>query len=152
MKYTLTALTTLTLIAAFVLTGCNSPSDKTESAEASIIEAKRNMEVAKSEVQEEISLYRANNADRIMDYNRAIYEIKKKIGDKSDNNVEERLVMKLDELETTHSELKREINNYEASGRYNWNNFKNSFDSRMDDLGDSLENFFATTGPVSSNN
>lgn len=152
MKYTVTVLTTVTLIAGFILSGCDSSSDKMESAETSIMEAKRDMEVASSEVQAELSLYRAENADRIKEYNLTISEIKDQIENESDNDTREKLEMRLDELETTHSELKREMNNYKADGKDNWDNFKNSFGNRMDDLGNSLDNFFSTTGTTSSTN
>jgi F0F1-type ATP synthase membrane subunit b/b' len=152
MKLTTIVLIPVVLIAAFVLSGCDSPSKKMEKAETSVIEAKRDLEIATSEVEAELSLYRAENADRIMEYNRTISGIKKKIENESDKEVKEKLKMKLDEYETTHNDLKREINNYKASGKESWDDFKDSFSSRMDDLGNSLDNFFSTTGATSSIN
>jgi hypothetical protein len=72
MKYSIGILTTVTLIAAFVLSGCDSPSNKMENAETSVIEANRDLEIAKSEVEAELRIYRAENANRIMEYNRTI--------------------------------------------------------------------------------
>jgi hypothetical protein len=143
-------LTTVTLIAAFVLSGCDSPSNKMEDAEISVIEANRDLEIAKSEVEAEVRIYRAENAERIMEYNRTISDIKRNINNETDSEVRARHETRLEGFEATHRELKREMDNYSASGRENWDNFKDSFSNRMEDLGDSLDDFFSTTGATTS--
>ncbi len=90
MKYSIGILTTVTLIAAFVLPGCDSPSKKMDKAETSVIEADRDLEIAKSEVEAELRIYRAENAERIQEYNRTISGIKQKIENESDLEVRER--------------------------------------------------------------
>lgn len=152
MKYSIVIVTTITLIAAFVLSGCDSPSNKMEKAETSVIEANRDLEIAKSEVEAELRIYRAENAERIKEYNRTLSDIKQKIENESDDEVRERLEKKLNEFEDSHRALKREMDNYKASGRENWDDFKDSFSSRMDDLGDSLKNFFSPLTTTSSTN
>lgn len=143
MKYSIGILTTVTLIAAFMLSACDSSSKKMDEAETSVIEANRDLEIAKSEVKAELQIYRTENEEIIKKYNRTISEIKQKIENESDLEVRERLETKLNKLEESHRELEREMDNYQASGRENWDDFKDSFSSRMDDLGDSLENFFS---------
>ena len=144
MKYSIGILTTVLLMATFMLSACDSSSKKMDEAETSVIEANRDLKIAKSEVEAELQIYRVKNADRIMEFNRTISEIKQKIENESDLDVKNKLGKKLDEYEETHRELKREINNYQASGRENWDDFKDSFSNRMDDLGNSLKNFFST--------
>ena len=78
-----------------------------------------------------------------MRYNRNIEEIKQRINNESDSEHRARLQARLDEHEAKHRELRRDMDNFEISGRENWDDFKNSFSSRMDDLGDSLNNFFS---------
>lgn len=146
MKHLLSTLASVTLIAGFIFSGCDSPSNKMQDAETSVIEANRDLEMAKSEVEAELKMYRADNDERIMEYNRTINEIKKKISNESDMEIKVKLEKKLAEFEETHRELEREMDNYKASGRDNWDNFKDSFSNRMDDLGDSLDDFFTTTG------
>lgn len=152
MKYPIIILTAVTLIAAFILSGCDSPSNRMENAETSVIEADRDLEIAKSEVDAELRIYRAENEDRIVEFNRTISEIKQEIENESDAEVRAELEEKLDEVEASHLELKREMDNYIASGRDNWDEFKDSFSDRMDDLGDSLENFFLTPNTTTSTN
>ncbi len=146
MKHLLSTLASVTLIAGFIFSGCDSPSNKMQDAETSVIEANRDLEMAKSEVEAELKMYRADNDERIMEYNRTINEIKKKISNESDMEIKVKLEKKLAEYETTHRALEREMDNYKASGRDNWDNFKDSFSNRMDDLGNSLEDFFTTSG------
>lgn len=150
MKHSISILTTLTLIAGFILAGCDNPSNKMQDAEISVIEADRDLEMAKSEVEAELKMYRTENDQRIMKYNRTIDEIKQKINNESDMDVKVRMEKNLAEHEVTHRELEREIDNYKSSGRENWDNFKDSFSSRMDDLEDSLDDFFTTTGNTGS--
>lgn len=143
MKYSIGILATVSLFAAFALTGCDSPSNKMESAETSVIEANRDLEIAKSEVEAELRIYRAENEDRIIEFNRSISDIKQEIENESDDEVREDLEEKLNELEASSRELQREMNSYKASGKENWDDFQNSFSSRMDKLGDSLNDFFS---------
>jgi maltose-binding protein MalE len=150
MKHSISILTTLTLIAGFILTACDSPSNKMQDAETSVIEADRDLEMAKSEVEAELMVYRSKNDERIMEYNRTIGEIKKKIENESDMDIKVRMEEKLSEHEATHRNLEREMDNYKASGRDNWDNFKDSFSNRMDDLGDSLDDFFTTSGTTAT--
>lgn len=160
MKYSMRILTTVTLLAAVVLSGCDSPSNEMENAETSVIEAnqdlekstQRDLESAQREVEAEFRMYRTENSERIEEYDQTINEIEQQIENESDSEVRARLETKLDEVKTTQRELKREMDNYEASGRENWDDFKDSFSEKMDDFGDSLDDFFSTSNPTSSVN
>lgn len=144
MRYSTGILTIITLTAAFVLSGCDSSSEEIEEAESSVVEANQEFETAISELEAELQEFRADNQRQIEEYGQTINEIGQKIGNESDSEVKERLETKLDELEETHKELKREMDNYQASGKDDWKVFKDSFSDRMDDLGNSLKNFFST--------
>ncbi len=87
-----------------------------------------------------------------MRYNRNIEEIKQRINNEPDWEVRARLQTRLDKHEANHRELMRDMDNYEVSGRESWDDFKNSFSSRMDDLGDSLNYFFSTSRNTASIN
>lgn len=152
MKYPIGILTSAILVAAFALSGCDSPSNKMEDAETSVIEANRDLEIATSEVEAELSIYRAEVSDRIMEFNRTISGIKQKIENESDMDVRVNLEKELNGLEVTHRELKREMDNYKASGRENWDDFKDSYSNRMDDLGDSLKDLYSNTNTTLSTN
>lgn len=141
MKY-VTIVTTLTIIFASILSGCDSPYNELENSEVSMLETNRDIEVAKSELQSEVHIYRNNNAYRIREYNLLISDIKKEIEEEPDSDEKEKLEKKIGAIETYHRSLKREIDNYNASEKEKWENFKVNFTERMDIFGDSLRGFF----------
>ena len=150
MRYSIGILTTFILISGFILSGCDRPSENVEGTEVSGIETERDLETTTREVESEVRVYRAENSDRMMEYNRTIGDIKQRINNESDSEVKARYETKLEGYEETHRELKREMDNYSASGRENWDEFKDSYSNRMDDLGDSLDDFFSTSGTTTS--
>jgi len=152
MNYSIGVLTTVTLLAAFVYSGCDSQSDKRERTESTAIEANRDMEIAASEIEAEFRIYRIENENRLKEYERAIEEIKQEINNEPDREVKDRLESKLEEIEENHSGLKSDMDDYEVSESENWEDFKDSFSNKMDDLGDSLEEFFSSSSSISSTN
>jgi hypothetical protein len=152
MKYAIVIATTITLIAALALSGCDTQSNKLERAETSVIESNRDLEIAKTEVEAEWRIYRSENSNRIVEYNRTIEDIKQQISNEPDSAVRARHEARLAEHEATHRDLKREMDNYKVSGRDNWDKFQDSFSERMDDLGDSLNDFFSSSRTTSSRN
>lgn len=152
MKYSIITVSIITLMAALVLSGCESPSNKMEKAETSVIEAERDLEIAKSEVEAELRIYRAEHENEVKEFNRTISDIKQKIENETDKDVKVKLEKQLDEYDESLTTLKREMDNYKASGRENWDDFKDNFSNRMDDLGDSLDNFFSPNATTSSIN
>ena len=156
MKYSTGILTSIALIAALVFTGCDGQSNRTsqvEDAETSVIESNRDLEIAKAEVEADYRIYKTENENRMEEHNRTIEEIRERINNESDNEVRARHETRLQEYEVKQRDLKRDMDNYNVSGRENWDSFKNSFSNRMDDLGDSLDNFFSSrTTTTSSRN
>ena len=122
-----------------------------ERAETSAIEAERDVEIARSEVEAEYRIFKTENESRLAEHNRTMEEIKQRIDNESDRDVKARLQTRLDEHKADHRELKRDMDSYKVSGRDNWDDFKDSFSDRMDDLGDSLNDFFSSSSDISSN-
>jgi len=152
MKYSIGIFTTITLIAAFAFSGCDRQSDSMERAETSAIEANRDLEIAKTEVEAEYRIFKTENENQLTRHNRTIEEIKREIDNEPDRDVRAGLETRLEEHKENHRELKRDMENYEVSGRDNWEDFKDSFSDRMDDLGNSLNDFFSSSGNISSTN
>jgi tRNA G10 N-methylase Trm11 len=143
MKNSLIIMTTITLISVLVISGCDNASNKMERAEVSVIESERDLEIAKSEVEAEVQIYRQEVSNDIMANNRAIAEIKERIQNedeaaRADHN------SRIAELELENREMKRKMDNYRVVDKENWSEFKEQFSSAMDDLEYSLDNFFST--------
>lgn len=145
MKYSIGIVTTVILFTAFIMSGCDRPSNEMQDTETTVTETNRDLDMENNEVDAELRTFRTENAERFKELNRTKSEIREQIRNESDSEVKNRLELRLEELEETQRELKREMDNYKASGKDNWDNFKDSFSDRMDDLGDSLDDFFSTT-------
>lgn len=142
MKYS-KILISIILAASVAVIGCDRPSNKMENAEVSVIEANRDRDIAKAEVDSELRVYRLDASNRMTEYNRKISEIRTELNKETDLKVRSEHEARLRAHEETHRELKREIDNYNASSRDNWDSFQTSFNDRLDDLGDSLNDFFS---------
>lgn len=150
MRYLIGILTTFTLLAALVLFGCDSSSNRMDTAETSEIEPDRTSEIVSSEVHEEIRVFRLENADRFKEFNRTKSEIEQQIENESDEEVRDRLQQKLDEFEEAQNDLNHEIDNFQVKKTDDWDEFKDNFSDKMDDLGDSLNDFLSTDGTNTS--
>lgn len=152
MKASLGILSIVILSATIVFTGCNGQTNKVEDAETSVIEADRDLEIATSRAEADLQIYRKEKLNRITENNRTIREIKQRINSESDREIKARYEVRLEQYEETNRALKLELDNYRVSDSENWDNFQDSFSSRMDNLGNSLQNFFSTSGTTSSRN
>lgn len=141
MKKSLIVITTLALLSVFVMQACNRSSDDLEKAEISVIEAERDLEIAQSEIEAEVRMYRQETANKINKHNAAIAEIKRKIQDEK-AEIKAAHEVRIAKLESTNDDLKRQIDNYSISNSDSWDDFKEEFTSSMADLGNSLDNFF----------
>jgi predicted nucleic acid-binding Zn-ribbon protein len=147
MKYLIAKLTTATLLAAFIVSGCDGPQNqnRVDRAQTSQIEAERDLDIAKTEVEAEYRIYKIENENRLMRYERAIAQNNDAIRNGSTQQVRDKLQARLDEHERAHRSLQREMTAFRTSGRESWKDFRDSFSNRMDALGDSLSNFPATS-------
>lgn len=141
MKNTLLVVIALTLLPSVILTSCNNRPQKVENTETNIIEAERDLEVAKAEVNAEVRIFRQEMNNAIVKNNRKIADIKEQIlneeGD-AKSAYEKRIV----EMVTSNHEMKQKLDNYNHTSRENWISFKTDFSSSMENLENSLEDFF----------
>ncbi len=144
MKKSIFILTTFAIMFAFIAQSCDSSSNEMQRAETDVIEAERDLEIAKSEIEADVRIYRQEMASEIRENNLEIAEIKKQI-QRGDNDSKAANEVRIAELERMNDSLKREIDNYSVSDRDSWNTFKDQFGSNMNDLSNSLDNFFSRT-------
>lgn len=142
MKLSIFIIASIAIMFAFVAQSCNRSSDKVDRAQTSAIEAERDLDIAKSEIEADVRIYRQKKATSIRDNELAITKIKDKI-QKEDADVRAAMEVRIEDLERTNRNLKRQIDDYKITNRDNWDNFKNEFSSSIDDLGNSLDDFFS---------
>lgn len=129
------------IVSPFGFISCDKSSQNQESAERSMVEVRREMGISRSEVVAEIQTFRIEMASKIMDNNRSIADIKRRIK-KEEAKVEVINEARIAVLQTENREMKRNIDNYNDLNRHNWNEFKKDFKIDMDGLNHSLRNFF----------
>lgn len=130
---------------AFLITGmlmsCNdSPGEKVEEAEENVLEAQQELEEARQDSIEYVT-YRSESERKLDMNDQKIAELKqrkrtaaKEIEDQYDRDIEE--------MERRNKELRDNINNYQSGGRDRWESFKYSFNENMNELENSISNFF----------
>jgi hypothetical protein len=144
MKKSILLITTITIMFAFVVQSCDRPDNQMERAQTDLIEAERDLDIAQSEVEADVQIYRQEVANDIRENNLAIADIKSKI-QVEDAERRAALEVRIAEIERNSSDLKRQIDNYRITNRDNWDDFKDQFSKDMNDLGDSLDDFFSRT-------
>jgi len=142
MKKSLIVIAATALLAVFITQGCDRASEDLQSAETSVIEAERDLEIAQSEIEADIGIYRQEMGDKIKVNNLAIADIKEKIQDE-EAEIKAAHEVRIASLEKTNSEMKRKMDNFRFTNRDNWDDFKDEFSNSMDDLGKSLNDFFS---------
>jgi hypothetical protein len=142
MKTSQILIITTILFTIFVTQACDRSSNDLENAETSLIEAERDLEIAQSEIEADVRMFRQEMASEIRENNVAITDIEKKIQDEK-ADVKAAYEVRIAEFEQENNDLKREIDNYSITDRDSWDDFKDQFSSSMNDLGNSLDDFFS---------
>lgn len=141
MKNHLFVVVAFALLSIVLLTGCNDRPQNVENAETSVIEAERDLEVAKAEANAEVRIYRQEMNNAIVENNRIIANIKEQISSE-DGDTKAAYKEKIAEVEKLNHELKQKLDNYNHTNRENWNTFRDDFSSNMENLENSLDDFF----------
>jgi hypothetical protein len=142
MKKSTIVITTITMMFAFTALSCDRTADRMERAQTDVIEAERDVTIAQAEIEADAKIYRLKMASEFNENNSAIAMIKERI--KSEEpEVKASYEVRIRELDRTNGNLKRQIDNYTITNRDHWDSFKEEFTSAMDELGNSLDNFFS---------
>jgi len=149
MKNILFALTITVLVVSGSFIGCQSPTEKKESAEKDLQEAKEDLKEAQQEVAD--SLHRAATAEeyeafkaeaqvKISKNNDRIAELRVKKS-KPGKVLDEYYESRISALEKKNAELRQQLDSYDRS-RSDWEEFKREFNHDMDELGKAIEDLF----------
>ena len=123
-----------TLLSAAILTSCNSPAKKVENAQENVTEAKEDLAEANKEYREDMEKYRQETAEKIDANNKSLAEFNDRI--KSQKMAAQAdYKKKIAELEQKNTDMKKRMDEYNADGKENWENFKTEFNRDMEELG-----------------
>jgi len=150
MKNRLPVFITALLLIIAVFSGCNDREYSVENAETGVIEAERDLEIATAEAQAEVRIFRQEMNNQIVENNRNISTIKERILNEEDTTKRSEYEERITDLEKTNQDLKQQLDGYNHTNRENWDDFRDGFSNNIDNLGDSLDDFF--TGRTTATN
>ena len=156
MKYSSIITTATMLISILVLQSCDRPSNQMDQADTSVVESDRDRDILDRDLEitddmnAEVQDFRNENEEKIMANNRLIAEIREKIRNETDMEVMARHELRLEAFEEANRELKRDMDNYRTSSDDNWSDFKEDYADRMENLSDSLRDFFSAPNTTTS--
>ena len=140
MKSSLRMLPATILLAAALLSSCNTPAQKVENAQEAVIDAKQDLKQAREAYTLDIENYRKETAERIAANNRTIAAFNERIASQK-KEAKEDYRKTIAELEQKNTDMKKRMEEYKEDGRENWDVFKAEFNRDMEKLGQAFKAF-----------
>lgn len=137
MKKTIFILGIVLLMAATILSSCQSSAKKVEDAKDKVSEANQELNQA---IKDSIQQFKKESEEKINAHAKSIAEFKVRLANEkieNRNNYEK----KLEELDQKNTDMKKKLDDYNEEGREKWETFKLEFSRNMDELSRSLKNF-----------
>ena len=134
MKKSILVFTSVTLLSGMVFLGCESSSEKVDTAEQAVTDANNELEQANQEYLADIENYRTETSSKIEANNQSIADFNLRIA-KEKKEVKEDYKKKIAEPESKNSDMKKKMDEYKADGKEKWEAFKTEFSHDMDELG-----------------
>lgn len=133
--------TVFTLIAATIITSCQSSASKVETAQDKVQDAKDKLITAKSDLiiaQQDFNVeyqkLKKESDEKILAHEKSIAEFKARIATEK-KEVQEKFAMEIALLEKKNSDLKKKLDGFKEEGKDKWEKFKVEFSHDMDELG-----------------
>ncbi|HXC06625.1 MAG TPA: hypothetical protein VNZ86_17835 [Bacteroidia bacterium] len=142
MKRSLLKLSAALLLAGAFWIGCSSPSEKVENAEKGVADAKKDLAQANDAYLADIQQNKERADVRAAANDSSIAQFKARIS-KEKKETRVAYEKKIAELDAKNKDLKREMDEYKASGKDDWEKFKIKFNEEVTAFGDSFRNFTA---------
>ena len=138
MKKNVIKLVAIFFIASAILIGCNTPAAKVEDAKENVDEAKEDLDKANQEYLDEVQNYRNVTAAKIIENDKTIADFRLKIQNEK-KEVKANYEIKITALDQKNKNLKQKMDDYNATGKTDWEKFKEEFNYDMDELGKAFQ-------------
>ncbi len=145
-KYMKIAMSVFALVSMSMFLGCSQTSEqKLADAKANAADLKQDVKAAVADQTEaakqvEWLSFKSNAELKIIANDKAIADYKVSMTG-TNGTRRSNYDKKIDALELKNKELKAKLDNYPASGKSTWEQFKNEFSHDMDELGSALKDF-----------
>jgi len=140
MKKLIFTLTTSLLLTGAIFTSCNTAAEKVDKAEDKSIKADEDFNIAKEEYLADVENFKKETAAKIEANNQMIADFNVKI-EYAKKDAKAYYQEQIAVLEQKNIAMKKKLDEYEVTGKDNWETFKTEFNKDMDDLGEAFKNF-----------
>ena len=138
MKKSILAFGAIAFISGIALTSCGNSGKSTVSTGSTTSDTARTTVDRDTVYISEIQAYKKQSDDSIAANQQSINDFNARIAnDKSADREDYR--KKMNELEVKNTDMKKKLDDYKAEGKAKWNEFKNSFNHDMSELGRSIK-------------
>ncbi len=134
MKNSILVLAACNFIVGAMITGCNTPSQKVENAQANVVAANNDLDQANREYLADVASYRKETAERIAANEESIKEFNARI-EHDKKSVKADYKKRIADLQQKNNEMKLKMDNYKEEGKDKWTIFKAEFTHDMDEMG-----------------
>ena len=123
--------------------GCNTPSQKVETAQDNVVQANKDLEKANQDYLTDMENYKKETAEKIAANEKSIDDFNARIAnEKADAraNYKKKIVA----LQQKNTDMKKKLDDYKAEGKDQWEKFKTEFNHDMDKLNDDFKSLVGT--------
>jgi chromosome segregation ATPase len=148
MKKSLFKIAAVAVLATTFMTSCQDSTKKEAEARKDVEEARTDLNEAKTELanarkaatEEEWQSFKASTNATIDQNEKRIVELRSQMK-KTGQSMDDEYAKRINELEARNREIKQKVDAYKNRASDDWETFKEEYNSDMDDLGRSLNNF-----------
>lgn len=137
MKKSIFTVAMITFVAGTILTGCSSPAEKVDAAQADVETAQNDLDKAKEDYNEQYRKFKLESDEKITANEQLIADLKAY----SKNKKKEAKIaydQTVSDLEETNEAMKAKVRDYKEEGNEAWEAFKREFNHDMLALGQSI--------------
>ena len=137
MKKTILVVAASTMMSALIFSSCND-SQRVENSQERVTDAQQDLTRAQDEYRNDVDTYRRDINAQIDANERMIDELKeqKRYKEGSDKDAYR---MRIEELKQKNRDLRKRLNDYQVTGKDDWERFKAEFNRDMDELGQAFK-------------
>lgn len=138
MKTKILSLAITTLIAGTMFIGCQSSSEKVESAQKDFLKANSELNKANEEYLKDIAAYRKKMDEKVAENDKSLIDFQARV-EHEKKEAKADYIKKIVALQQKNTDIKKKMDDYKAEGKEKWELFKIEFNREMDELGNALK-------------
>lgn len=143
MKKIFLKITCIGFISMFALTSCgNTSEEKIEDAQEDVADAEQELREAETQLKIDYDNYKLETEKELLENEQRIEELRLEIKKEKVAATRAKREKELEELESRNETLRQKFQNFKYNAREDWETFKIDFNNEMQELNQSIKDFF----------